>query len=384
MRKIMEAATAIQSRRADLVHDVATPETTPDSSRMLPVSATYLLSEEGRKTSLLAGGDGRAIQELTIQVPANRLHLVSVDADGVARLKLRPRYHLDGEHGISRIDAPPSYDAPPDVEDLFREAARNHQLEGTFHAERRAARTRRRDTDRERRAQVAQAFLADRAQRALVHPAPTPKRCYITCEFGRMLFDADADELPARQVPVEAHKRFRTDLRERKERNQQERATQLAVHEEKKRFIAEWIAAHGTPEQRARNAAGMLPIEEAIEVITDHALAAAGDRPPYSRDGAPRLQAYLRQFPKYATTVVTSLDLAVTSSNAPGATAAQWSLVQELQAALPDSTIALREHTLQLKRDREAPALRLFGILVTCKRQVLTLRREFAAPDCQI
>src|SRR5438105_9192196 len=170
----MEAVTTFAPRRSEDTSDIARPAPT-DATRMLSVTATYLLSEEGRKASLLAGGDGRAVQELTIQVPANRLHLVNVDAHGVARLKLRPRYHLDGEHGISRTDALPTYEAPPAVEDLFREAARNHQLEGAFHAERRAAKTKRRETDRERRAQVAHSFLAHRGQRALEHPAPTAK-----------------------------------------------------------------------------------------------------------------------------------------------------------------------------------------------------------------
>src|SRR5207302_7570293 len=90
-----------------------------ERTQMLSVTATYRLSEEGRKASLLAGGDGRAVQELTIQVPTNRLHLVSVDANGVARLKLRPRYEMDSEQRVVRIDAAPMYDSPPDIEDLF-------------------------------------------------------------------------------------------------------------------------------------------------------------------------------------------------------------------------------------------------------------------------
>jgi hypothetical protein len=381
MREIMEAATAIQLPQAPSPHDTAAPGRAADSSQTLTVSATYLLSEQGRKASLLAGGDGRAVQELIIQVPASRLHLVSVDANGVARLKLRPRFHLDGEHGVTRIDAPPTYDAPPNLEDLFQEAARNHQLEETFHVERRVERTKRRDVERERRAQLAQAFLDDRNQRALVHPAPTEKRCYLSSERGRLLFDAHSDKDLAPQVTAEAHRRFRADLRERKERNRQARAAQLAVHEEKRRFVSKWISAQGTPEQQARQEAGMLPIEEAIEIITNHAFAAIGDQPRYVRDGAARLQAYLRQFPKYATAVVTPLELAVTSSNALGATEAQWKLIREFQRVLPSSTIVLRQHTLRLKRDRETPALQLFGILVTCRRDVVTLRREFMAPD---
>ena len=84
---------------------------------------------------------------------------------------------------------------------------------------------------------------------------------------GRLLFDADRDEGVARDVPAEAQRRFRADERARRERNTQERARRLALHEEKKRFIAEWIATQGKPEEQARQAAGMLPMAEAIERI---------------------------------------------------------------------------------------------------------------------
>jgi hypothetical protein len=49
----------------------------------------------------------------------------------------------------------------------------------------------------------------------------------------------------------------------------------------------------------------MLPIEEAVEGMTNEAFAVAGDRPVYSRDGAARLQAHLRQYPQYAAASVT-------------------------------------------------------------------------------
>jgi hypothetical protein len=372
MRKLMEAATAIQSRRSDLIHDV---ETTTDSNRMLPVAATYFLSEEGRKASLLTGGDGRAMQELTIQVPANRLHLVSVDADGVARLKLRPRYQLDGD-GISRIDAPQMYDAPPEVDELFREAARNHQLEEAFHVARRAARTTRRDVERERRTRIVQAFLNNPNERAIVHPAPTEKRCYLPTEHGRLLFDATIDDV-SRQVTTEAHRRFRADLRERKERNRQARAAQLAVHEEKTRYVAEWIAAHGTPEQRARHAAGMLPIDEAIEAIADDAFAALKDKPRYSRDGLARLRTHLRHYSQCDAAVLTALNLTVTSSNARQATPAQWAFVQDIQRALPESTVVLREHRLAWRQNAHAPALTVVSVLVTARHGPFLLRREY-------
>ena len=376
----MDTVATFPSRRTESPSDITTAPAS-DSSRALAVTATYLLSEEGRKASLLAGGDGRAVQQLSVHVPTTRLHLVSVDAEGVARLKLRPRYQLDDDQRVVRVDAPPTYDVPPDMDELFREAARNHQLERTYQTERRAAKGSRQEAYRERRAQVAQAFLRDPAQRAIVHPPPTPTRCYLATAQGRMLFEANTDEASARDVPTEAHRRFRADLRARGDRNRQERAAQLLVHQEKKVVIALWITDHGTLEQQTRHAAGMLPIEEAVEGMTNEAFAVAGDRPIYTRDGAARLQAHLRQYPQYAEATVTELDLIVTGAEAVKATAAQWALVQELHTLVPEATVNLRVHTLAWKTDREAPMLTLFGVVVTLRVGPFTLRREYAAPD---
>src|SRR6185436_9515894 len=104
----METVTRFADRQPGSVSTAATPG--PEVARMLSVTATYLLSEDGRKASLLSGGDGHAVQQITLQVPANRLPLVSVDKQGAARLKLRPRFERDEERGLVRIDAAPVYD----------------------------------------------------------------------------------------------------------------------------------------------------------------------------------------------------------------------------------------------------------------------------------
>src|SRR6185436_5414480 len=101
---LMDAAAAFPLHQVASRADASAMTTARDTNRTLTVTATYLLSEAGRKASLLAGSDGRALQELQIQVPAHRLHLVSVDIDGVARLKLRPRYQVDGVGAVTRID----------------------------------------------------------------------------------------------------------------------------------------------------------------------------------------------------------------------------------------------------------------------------------------
>jgi hypothetical protein len=378
----MDTVTAFAPHRQEPGTPVATA--TIDAHRTLAVMATYLLSEDGRKASLLAGGDGRAVQELTIQVPTNRLHLVSVDANSVARLKLRPRYEMNGEQRVVRVDAPPTYDAPPDIEDLFREAARNHQLERSYETERRSAKAKRREADRDRRTELATAFLNDPTQRALVHPPPTTKRCYLMSERGRVLFDATIDDAPARDVPFEAHRRFRADLRTRRDENLRRRAGQLALHEEKKRFIAEWITVHGTADQQARQAAGVLPMDEAVDAITDDAFSVLANHQRYVHDGIERLQQHLRQFQQHADAVVTREDLIVTSADVKEMTAAQWAMVEKIRSLLPQAAVTLRTHKLAWKRGTQGPTLTLYGVLVTSRVGPFTVRREYAAPPTSV
>lgn len=376
----METATGFARSHIEPIRATAATATT-EADRLITVVAVYQLSEQGRKASLLAGGDGRASQKVTMDLPASRLHLVAVDADGIARLKLRPRYELDGNERVVRVDAMPTYDVPPTPDDLLKEAARNHQLERAYYAERTASRAKRREASRELRDRIAQQFLSDRTQRALSHPVPTPDRCYVAGPEGRVRFDVTSDEGPARQVPPEAHRRFRADLRERAEQKRQAHAAQLAVYAEKKRVMSEWVAAHGTPEHQMRHAAGVLPMAEVVDLMTEETFQPLSRWPVYPLDGAERLQVHLRQFPQYARAVVTLHDLAITVSDAHTAAEDQWALVQALQQALPGATVTLRAHRLAWKRDPQAPAITVFGARVKYKYGPFTLCREYAAPD---
>jgi hypothetical protein len=351
----MDAVTAFAPRRSEALPSMAAVAA-PDPHTTLAVTATYRLSEDGRKASLLAGGNGKALQQLTVNVPVSRLHLVSIDAEGTACLKLRPRYDQITDQKITRVDDVPTYDVPPTIEELFREAARNYQLERTYEAERRAARQERQDAYHERRATLAKAFLADPAQRALVHPAPSPHRCYLAGDNGRrVLFDSNADVGVTRDVPAEAHRRFRADLRTRRQRNLQDRAAQLALHEVRKQVLADFIAQHGTADQRSRQEAGVLPMQEAIEAFTDHAFAALGNRPQYVRDGVDAMQAQVRRIPEYTNAVVMRGALTSSSTDVSHMTAAQWALVNEYRRLLPDATVTLRQHKIGWKRPAGNP-----------------------------
>jgi hypothetical protein len=93
----------------------------------------------------------------------------------------------------------------------------------------------------------------------------------------------------ARQVAAEAHRRFRADLRDRAERKRQAHATQLATYEDKKRVATDWIATRGTPERQARHASGVLPMAEAVELMTAETFRPLDPWPLYPRGGAERL-----------------------------------------------------------------------------------------------
>ena len=242
----MDSALHSTLPRPELVTDASTLAAGRTVPRALTATAIYGLSEAGRKASLLAGGNGRAVQQIHVQVPANRLHLVQVSARGIARLKLRPRFALDGQERIVSHDTPPTYDSPPTIEELLREAARNHELERAYYAQSTASRGKNRELDREWRSQVALAFLADQTERALPHPPVTPNYCYLATERGAVRFATDLDHGPARDVPTEAYRRFRADVEVARERRHREREEKVQAHEEKKQTIGAWIAEHGT------------------------------------------------------------------------------------------------------------------------------------------
>jgi hypothetical protein len=375
----MDTATVSVLRRPESV--TADGATKADAVQKLTVKAMFLLSESGRKVSLLAGGDGRELQAIDVDVPVNRLHLVVVDPDGKARLKLRPRYEVRTDGRVVQISTAPVYDRPPTIDDLFLAAAKNHELEGAFVAQGSGRRARSKTALREVKLQLAETFLATPEQRARIHPPPEPKRCWLDGPEARVLFDANRDEGMVREVPAEAYRRYRADQRVLRDRNSQEHKRRLAVRDEKGRIIAEWIATHGSPDQRDRQAKGLLPFHEAREAIADKMFEALRDWPRYVRNGPDVMQTHLRRYPEYKDAVITERDLAVSDDNATQASAAQWARAQEARALLPDATVTLRSHRLTWRQHPEAPGLTLYGLLVVRTFGPIVLRREFAVPQ---
>jgi len=372
----MEAVTPFPPR-TDLGADGDVAARRPQT---LTATATYRLTEQGRKSSLLSGGNGRAVQEVTITVPVSRIHLVSVDAEGHARVRLQPRFSLSGEQ-VVRSDDPPVFDTVPSVDELLTEAARNHQLQSAYTSAATAEQRKRQDKGLELRQRLAEEFLADPKRRARVHPRPTSRACHVLVNNAVVRFDAKTDVGIARQVPPEAYRRFSADERERSQRGQEEFKRGYAVHQEKERLVADWISTYGSPSQRERYAAGLLPVSEVLEGMADQEFAAAASRPRYVPDGVERLQAFLRRHAPYANVVLMKVDLDVRTDRAEDATEAQWSMLSELRAVFPLAEVTLQRHTLTWTRDPTAPTLTMYGVLVRRKIGPFNIRREFVAPD---
>ena len=380
----MDTIAPAATRRLDSsLHAVGTP--TPgipvESVRTLSVAADYRLSEAGRKASLLSGGNGRAEQRVKIAVPLTRLHLVHVDNNGIARLKLRPQFKLNTDQRIVKIKFAPVYDHPPTLDQLFQDAARNHELERAYHAQRTTAQAARRETLDEWRNQVALEFLGDPNRRAVVYPPPSKRRCQVMTDRGPVHFDAKRDMGVARQIPLEAFRRFDNDIRISHGRGADQRSRNLARHALRQQMMHEWIALHGSYDQRERLSAGVLPFKEFVDALAEVTFQPLAHIPPYRTDGAARMQEQLRQLPGHADVVVTAVDVSVVTRLLPTASATQWSLVNEIRSLIPGAQVQLRERSLAWTHDADAPKVRLVSALVTTRVGPVLLRREFHVPD---
>jgi hypothetical protein len=372
----METAAQLGPR---LVHEPADEalDSSTEVGRTLKAVAIYQLSEAGRKASLLAGGNGRMTQNVKIDVPVSRLHLVEVDEQGSACLKLRPKYVVDAAERIVCIDSIPLFDKPPSIDELFHEAARNHQLQRAYVSQR----TLSRELEREKRLALARSFLADPSQRALLHPPPEPQLCCLGGPDRRKVrFDGRRAEGIDRQVAVEAFRRYRADVRSATERKERWRLASQTNYEQKKVQIAGWLREHGTPEQLEQFLAGTLPMRQAVEAIADFAFAALGGLTVFSRNGAELLQSRLEALPQYSRTVLDERDLVVRSRVASQPSEDASALTHHVRSRVPDAQVNILLREFSWERNRSVKAT-LQTVVVTLRLGALHLRREYLAVD---
>src|SRR3954452_24332012 len=103
-------------------------------------------------------------------------------------------------------------------------------------------------------------------------------------------FDARPDVRVGRQVPREPFSRFDNEVRINHERGADQRSRNLARHAQRQQMMHEWIAVHGSYDQRERLSAGVLPFEEFVDALTEVTFRPLSPLALYETDGAARKQ----------------------------------------------------------------------------------------------
>jgi len=142
-----------------------------------------------------------------------------------------------------------------------------------------------------------------------------------------------------------------------------------ASHLRKQAQIQAWVAEHGSPSQRERLAAGLLPGDEIVNAMRDAALES------------------LSEFPLYVPLSVQDIDhdenccaesAVFESCAAPDASALEFEALKRLRALIPDANVGLRRHTGTCNHC-DATAART-GLLVVVVVGEFEFRREYAVP----
>ena len=141
---------------------------------------------------------------------------------------------------------------------------------------------------------------------------------------------------------------------------------------------------NGSEEQKARQAAGVLPMREAIDGMADEAFAPLGDRPRYTprRCGAtPTAVVAVSGARRRAR--VSPTDVVVSSENAQMASAEQWAVVQDVRPRAGRNSRSARARVVIQARHASRPRSMVFGVLLTMKHGPFVLRREYEVDDLQ-
>jgi hypothetical protein len=349
----------------------------------MKATITYYLSKEGQRAALVAGHDAAEKQTiLDAEVPADLARFVDIDKAGRGTLALSSCEVWGAEWPAHLFDAPMT--AAEAIAALAQRLTDRAAEEKAAEAKREAERL-------EQRA-AGDAWL-DAIEPVLEHcgrkgpyeeiATDTPEARAIIERIGITPPRAASDE--ARLERVRKTLLANGEAFKQREREQRERELELEDRAERERAeakaktIADWVAAHGDENQRARFAAGMLPEGEAIAAIAD-AVFSAVSLPPYKtitaadcRAAAPGLA---EEFDAYDDPHVY-----VKVEDSRSATAAQWEALETVRKALPGAEIRLRRHRAGLTDDLRSDDCFRWSILAKVRLGGLTVVRAFAAPD---
>jgi hypothetical protein len=129
------------------------------------------------------------------------------------------------------------------------------------------------------------------------YPPPSKRRCQVMTDRGPVHFDAKRVMGVARQVPLEAFRRFDNDVRISHGRGADQRSRSLARHAQRQQMMHEWITLHGSHDQRERLTAGVLPFKEFVHALTEVTFRPLAHLTPYQRTVLRRCRSRSGSFP---------------------------------------------------------------------------------------
>ena len=301
----------------------------------------YYLSEQGRRDSLLKGGDGHFKQTMAGSINETDIEMFSVDASGLVffdattipttcwwwvceppTTKGRVVAHDNGEAQLH-------WDIVPSWEDLLSIAREVKDQNDEMQA---------------KREQITEAFTND------------PKARAIKIEQHHVIVDGEKFDVK-HPLYVVAHNRWNQDQAELKQRN---RAT-----------LADWIKQHGSTNQQQRLAAHLLPWNEAYQTATEYLYSPLQPFPLYERFS--REEVCECQRDEY---ISKTCDIKFQSVDATELTADEWDQLSQIQAVVPDATFQLREHRAACFNVVGQKVRR--GVIVKFTLGELGFKREFA------
>jgi len=354
------------------------------STRPITATAVYYLSERGRKDALVQGISAEARQSLHLTVPPEDVELLHVTPGGAAFLALTPRYETLPDGRYVRFDDPPVFDHVPTADELLAYARAAYTIRQTIRADYAGKRQARDAEQREKKATIAQAFLSDATARPAPNPIPNKYVCWLVERDGRLMKFRHTDPPPGGLVPAEAERRRRADAAVKRAAGQARMNANATRADEKRAAIETWVAEHGTPDQRARFEAGVLPPSEVLRCLTEATLAPIAATYPVYRPIRPEeLQARFDADPSWSTVRLPALEFAVEIQESQvTAKPHHWAAIQEIQRAIPGATVVLRRDRAYWKGDPSgrAPVIIRYALRVTVPVGPFTLKRVVAAP----
>lgn len=195
---------------------------------MKKATITYLLSQEGRKKSILAGGDGQEVQTIEADITPELLEIAYVDRAGNVKLDLTEQKVIDIELENTDSERWAWYNKPGLVE---HKAHAGNIFDGKKYFD---------------VPQTAEALTIWEKNR-VEHVAA--KKAELQPELDRLLADYEA-KMAAKKAEEEAEKEARE-----AERAEREAAAQ-AEKEAREAKKAAWIEAHGSDYLKAAHALG--------------------------------------------------------------------------------------------------------------------------------